>query len=172
MNTGTKNLIIKILRNSLNPAYNVEERTDKSSDGKIKGINSTVNGHPNYGVFYIRKSQERYSFFIAFTTYNNNRQYRMHIFSENCRDSLGEFHNHQRHNDTKFVLLNYIPNKHDGLNPKRKELFKEEYGSSKAKIHIQPDGKFLDDLFHYAICRSTVNTLLKPEKEFKNARTH
>ena len=163
MNAGTKNLIIKMLRNNLNLAYDVKERTDKYSDGEIKGLNSTVNGHPNYGVFFIRKSQEKHSFFIVFTTYNDDRKYRMHIFSKNGRESLGEFHIHQRHNDTRFVFLKYKPTKRDGMNPKRKELFEEEYGSLEAKIHIQPDGKFLDDLFHYAICRSIVNALLKPE---------
>ena len=172
MNTKTKDSIIEIFKNNQHSYYDVKELTEISSVKEITDLNSTVNGHPNYGVFSIKNAKEKRSFIVAFTTYTDSSNYRMHIFSGNGQESLGEFHNQKQTNDSLFLYLKYKPSKRDGMNPKRKELFVEAYGNLIAKIHIQHNGKLIDDLVNYAVCRSTVNALLKPEQIFNSKIDH
>lgn len=158
MDLDTMNSIKDMLKNNSNRRFNVEDRTGQKD--RISSINAHVNDHPNHGIFNIKRRDDGYSLFVVFTIYqpDDPAMYRMHVFSENRREALGEFHDMVRSKDG--LSLKYVPRRQDGRNDERREIFEEAYGSLYAKISVQSDS-FLEDLFFYAETRSRADNLIR-----------
>ncbi len=161
MDLNTMNGIKNMLQNNRNRQFDVKDQTGQKD--RISSINAHVNDHPNHGIFNIKR-EDGYSLFVVFTIYqpDDPAMYRMHVFSGNRKEALGEFHKTVPEGGITFLSLKkgYVPIKHDGRNPERKEIFEETYGSLDPRISIQSD-RFLEDLFFYAENRSKADNLIR-----------
>lgn len=161
MNEDTMSSIKNMLQTVRNCFHDIDDVTREfEADGKIHLFHPHVNGHPNYGIFRVERKKGGYSIFVVFTTYdkNDSEMYRMHIFSGDRTEALGEFHKTENERGTKVLCLRYKPAKRDGRNPKRKEVFEKLYGKLSVGIPIQSDS-LLNDLFFYAENRSKADNL-------------
>ena len=83
----------------------------------------------------------KYPFLVALSSYSpfDASSYRMHIFSEDRKQALGEFRKTEAVVGTTTLLLpKYVPRKQDGSasNEKRKLYFEKEYGSLVVSLPI------------------------------------
>ncbi len=158
MDLNTMNSIKNMLQNNSNRRFNVEDRTGQ--EDWIRLIHTHVNDHPNHGIFNIKRREDSYSLFVVLTIYepDDPAMYRMHVFSGDRKEALGEFHNIVGNDN--LSLPKYVPRKRDGRNDERREIFEEAYGSLSVEIPVQAD-KFLDELFRYAENRSRADNLIE-----------
>jgi hypothetical protein len=134
---------------------NVTEKYEKDDPDSLKkvitSLNTHVDTHPNFGVFHVCCKDMKYPFLLVFTSYSpdNYKKHRMHIFTEDKKQALGEFCETEESDDQTILLLpRYVPRKRDKKNILRKEYFENEYGSLEVAIPLQTRDFFTSLCFY------------------------
>lgn len=135
-------------------SYSVTQRT---LTGKFLGnFHHWADERPCEGAFLVGSDAEL-AFWFVIVDWKRNGSYYLTVFPESRSGPLAEIHECFGELGSETFRWKYIPTKHDGKNPERKEYFEAAFGSTEVSISIPNDSNEVEDFFAevflLAVCR-------------------